>query len=81
MNLFRSEEHARNWSGFSAETEAGLLPLADMMAICSTPRMRERLNGHYVSSIAAYLSEFAENLMKVTGNEPFWAPPGFQAKA
>ena len=27
MNLFRSEEHVRNWPGFAPGTEQGLIPL------------------------------------------------------
>ena len=35
MNLFRSEGHARNWSGFKTGTEAGLMPLGKLMTIFS----------------------------------------------
>jgi len=72
MNLFRSEEHARRWAGFSAERAAGLLTLAQLAAIMSTALMRERLNGHYVSSAAGYRREFLERLREVTARDPFW---------
>ena len=74
MNLFRSEEHAKRWSGFSAETAAGLLPLADAMAVMSTPRHRDRLSGRYVSSAPGYASGFFEHLKAITRNDPFWDP-------
>jgi len=74
MNLFRSEEHARRWSGFKAEKAAGLLSFTDMVAIMGTPRHRERLNGHYVSSVATYAQPFFDRLREVTRNSPFWDP-------
>ena len=79
MNLFRSEEHVRNWSEFQAETEAGILSLIDAMAIMSTPRMSERFNGRYISTVHIStvqdtLPQFVERLLQVTDNEPFWDP-------
>ena len=44
------------------------------MAIMSTARHRERLNGHYVSSVATYSSQFTEKIREVTHNNPFWDP-------
>ena len=74
MNLFRSEEHARRWTGFSDDRTAGLLRLAQLSAIMSTPLMRERLNGQYVSSAAGYRREFLDRIREVTGDHPFWGP-------
>jgi hypothetical protein len=74
MNLFRSEEHARRWSGFRAEAAAGLLSLADAMAIMSTPRHRDRLSGRYVSSAPGYAPVFFDRLRAITRNDPFWDP-------
>jgi len=70
MNLFRSEEHARNWSGFS--DEAGLLPLEAVRAIWSTSAYRERLNGHYISRMADYAAERNAARKAATGDRPFW---------
>lgn len=74
MNLFRSEEHARHWSGFKVEAAAGLLSLDDMMAIMSTPRHRERLSGRYVSTVPTHAPPFFARLREVTRNDPFWDP-------
>ena len=74
MNLFRSEEDARAWSGFTPGSEDGILTLAQAMAIMSTPRHRDRLNGHYVSSFAEYAAQFLANLREVTGGSPYWLP-------
>ncbi len=75
MNLFRSEEHARRWSGFSAASAAGLLPVADAMAVMSTPRHRDRLSGRYVSSAPSSAPAFFERLREISRGDPFWAPP------
>ena len=74
MHLFRSEEHARRSSGFRAEHADGLLTLAELVRIMSTPFMRERLNGHYVSSAAGYRPEFLARVREVTSNRAFWDP-------
>lgn len=74
MNFFRSEEDARNWWGFVEGTEAGILPLDDMMAIMSASALRERYNGHYISSMRRYLPEFIKGMLEITHNAPFWSP-------
>jgi len=76
MNLFRSEEHARKWSGFEVGTEDGVISLRVGASIMSTPRHRERLSGHYVSSVAENAPIYFANLRKLTNNSPFWMPPG-----
>lgn len=54
MNLFRSEEHARNWSGFDSTMEARMLkPVAEWAAIFSNPFFRERLRPDYISWTAS----------------------------
>jgi len=80
INLFRSEEHARNWSGFKVEAKAGILSLAESMVVMSTSRHRERLNGHYVSSVASYSQLFAAKIKEVTQNNPFWDPALYLAR-
>ena len=49
MNLFRSEEHVRNWSEFRAGTDEGILPLSKMMALLSTSRHSAKFEGNYVA--------------------------------
>jgi hypothetical protein len=72
MNLFRSEGHARNWSGFSATD--GLLALGDMMAIFSTSPYTERLKEGYISARKRYYEERVEPIRSITHNNPFWDP-------
>jgi hypothetical protein len=75
MNLFRSEEDARRWAEFVPGSDAGIITLEQAMAIMSTPRQRERFNGHYVSSSTSYAAAFFARLREVTGGDPYWAPP------
>ena len=72
MNLFRSEEHAKRWSGYRPESAAGLRPLKDMMAIFSGRLFRERLSGRYITDLKALGMAQAETVAKVTGDDPFW---------
>lgn len=75
MNLFRSEEHVKSWSGFRSDAVGGMLPLADMMAVFSSALFRERFNGHYVSNMADYRADFMDTIRKVTNDNPFWRVP------
>jgi len=50
MNLFRSEEHARNWPGFDAALEARMLkPLAWWADVFANPFFRERHRSDYIT--------------------------------
>jgi hypothetical protein len=74
IHLFRSEDHARKWSGFVSGTEEAILPVSDMMYIMSTPRHSSKLSGHYVSSAHEYAPLFFQRLEEVTQNSAFWRP-------
>ncbi len=49
MNLFRSEEHARNWDGFVHAMESSLQPVSEWADIFANPFFRERGRGDYIS--------------------------------
>lgn len=49
MNLFRSEEHARNWSGFDPELATMLKPVAEWADIFANPFFRERARPDYIT--------------------------------
>ncbi len=74
MNLFRSEEHVRNWSGFKKGTDEAILSLSDLMAIFQTQRHSAKFSGDYVSSAPNFAPLFFEKLKEVTGNATFWNP-------
>jgi hypothetical protein len=71
MNLFRSEEHIRNWSGFKAQSEEGIKKLSDVVGLFSTNFFTRRLDPDYVSRMQAYLMELI-GILK--GMAPFWQP-------
>ena len=52
MNLFRSEEHARNYSGFDPAMDRMLKPVADWAEIFSNPFFRHRGRPDYISWIS-----------------------------
>ncbi len=72
MNLFRSEEHLRHWSGFQDGTDEGILTINDLLKIFSTPLHTEKLNKHYVSSISEYRPLFMKKIIKIKGDSQFW---------
>ncbi len=49
MNLFRSEEHARNWVGYDDSMSAALKPVAEWADIFSNPFFRQRGRSDYIS--------------------------------
>ncbi len=49
MNLFRSEEHARNWDGFDEAMASSLMPVAEWADIFANPFFRERGRRDYIS--------------------------------
>ena len=53
MNLFRSEEHARNWADFDPAQTQTLQPVAQWAARFSAPLFRERTRPDYISWLLA----------------------------
>ncbi len=77
MNLFRSEEHARSWTGFVQGTDAGIVPLQGIVQLFSGNLFRKRRDPDYVSRSGQYVQQFLSALAR---NGPYWSP-GPQAKA
>ena len=72
MNLFRSEEHIRNWSGFKTDSEEGIIQLSEMVSIFSGNLFTRRLDADYVSHMRGYSRELIEALK---GKGAFWQLP------
>lgn len=49
MNLFRSEEHARRWDGYTDAMASSLHPVAEWADIFSNPYFRERGRRDYIT--------------------------------
>jgi len=73
MNLFRSEEHVRDWSGFKRGTEDGINELPAIVEIFSGNLFARRLDPDYASRMKTYLAEFIGALK---GLGPFWQASG-----
>lgn len=70
MNLFRSEEHIRNWPGYVPGTEQGLISLELLVKVFSGNFVTRRQDPDYVSNSAQYVQEFLFSLSELG---PFWA--------
>jgi hypothetical protein len=75
MNLFRSEEHVRNWAQFEPGTEEGLLPLDDLLKLFSGSYFRKRLEPNWVSHSQEYAIEMIATLKEIGRTGPFWSRP------
>jgi hypothetical protein len=75
MNLFRSEEHIRNWARFDSATSEGLLTLPDLVKLFSGNYFRRRLDGEWVSHSREYAREMVDTLKELGKTGPFWKKP------
>ena len=73
MNLFRSEEHVRNWARFDPATEEGILSLPDLTNLFSVGHFTRRLDPDYFSR-GQYADEFTAALTELGRTRPFWSP-------
>ena len=76
MNLFRSEEHIRNWARYDPATEQGILPLQNVVNVFSGKFMQKRLDMNYASHALEYFDEVVSVISEIAKTRPFWAPPG-----
>jgi len=72
MNLFRSEEHVRKWTGFKPGTEEGIVPVPEMAKVFSGNFFRRRLDPDYVSHMREYMREVVAALQD---RGSFWQLP------
>jgi hypothetical protein len=78
MNLFRSEEHIRNWARYDPAAEQGILPLENIVKVFSGNLFQRRLDSNYVSHVQEYFGEVLSGMSEIAKTSPFWAPPGHQ---
>jgi hypothetical protein len=76
MNLFRSEEHIRNFARYDAAAEQGILPLENVVSVFSGKFFQTRLNPDYASHALEYFGEVLSVLSEIAKVWPFWKPPG-----
>jgi hypothetical protein len=78
MNLFRSEEHIRNWAQYDPAAEQSILPLENIAKVFSGNFFQKRLDSNYVSQAHQYFGEAIAVLSEIARTLPFWAPPTHQ---
>ena len=76
MNLFRSEEHIRNWAQFEPGTEEGIVALDDLVKLFSGKFFRKRLDSDWVSHRREYAKDMLAALNELGKTGPFWKRPG-----
>jgi hypothetical protein len=72
MNLFRSEEHVRNFARFDPSTEDGIIPLPDVVKVFSVDYFRRRLESDYFSQRMKYRDDMLKTLKEIRKSGPFW---------
>ncbi len=74
MNLFRSEEHVKNWALYDSVSAESIMPLFSWATVFSGPLCRKRLEPDYLSRVNEYASELLLALKKLGKAGPFWTP-------
>lgn len=78
MNLFRSEEHVRQWAIFDPASEEGIRPVEQILTILFVlPRYRERLAPDYLLQLGELSRDLPAALERLGRSAPFWrfSPP------
>ncbi|UCE51856.1 MAG: hypothetical protein JSV31_21720 [Desulfobacterales bacterium] len=72
MNLFRSEEHIRNWARFVPAAEEGIISLDDLVRLFSGNYFRRRMDSDWVSRSRDYAREMVATFKEIGKTGPFW---------
>jgi hypothetical protein len=74
MNLFRSEEHVKNWPHYDSVSAESIMPLSNWAQAFSGPLHTKRLEPDYLSRVEDYAAEMFLSLRKMGKAGPFWTP-------
>ena len=75
MDLFRSEEHVRNWSSYDPAAREGTMSLGDWAHVFSGDYCRERLAPDYFLRARDLRSGVFRALADLGKTGPFWGTP------
>jgi hypothetical protein len=78
MLFFRSEEHLRNWEGFSEHKMGGVIPLHTLMKFFSGPYFTQRREPDYFSHMGPYLFQMIASLDELEDAGGFWKMKGLE---
>jgi len=74
MNLFRSEEHVKNWLQYDPVSAESIMPLSNWALAFNGPLHRNRLQPDYLIHVKDYAAEMFKYLKKLGKEGPFWTP-------
>jgi hypothetical protein len=74
MNLFRSEEHVKNWAPYDRVSAESIIPVVGYAQAFSGPLFKNRLSPDYLSRVQDYAGEFIKTLQAMGKGGPFWIP-------
>jgi len=74
MNLFRSEEHVKNWPLYDSVSAESIMPLTNWATAFSGPLFRNRLQPDYLSRLKEYAPVMLSTLEKLGKRGSFWTP-------
>jgi len=72
MNFFRSEEHLRNWEGFTDGKIGGMISLDSLMRLFSGPYFQRRLDLNYMSHYGEYMEGMMAALDGLKDAGSYW---------
>jgi hypothetical protein len=74
MNLFRSEEHLKNWRQYDPASAESIMPLSSWALAFSGPLFKNRLEQDYLSRMQEYAGRLFVTLKELGKAGPFWTP-------
>ena len=75
MNLFRSEEHVRNWLQFNPDSAEGMLRLDEEVSLLSTEHRKHELDGDFLSQWWPRRTQERDEVLRRLGKtSPYWQP-------
>lgn len=75
MNIFRSEEHVKQWPLYYRMAEDYIMPVSDWAEVFSGPLFKRRLDPDYLENADEYFRVFRETLREFGKQSPFWQYP------
>jgi hypothetical protein len=72
MNLFRSEEHIRNWARYDPAAEEGIFSLEELVKLFTGDFFEKRLESNYVSNNQEFFGEWLSAVSEIAKTRPFW---------
>lgn len=72
MNLFRSEEHVKEWSLYDPISEESIMPVVDWVYVMGNKLFSKRLDSDYLDRVDSYYNDWYERLAELGRKGSFW---------